>query len=58
MIRDDESTHLTTLQGVAQSLGGSTADLDACQYDFTSALTTVESFLATARVLEFIGVDA
>jgi hypothetical protein len=58
VIRDDEQIHLTTLQAVATSLGGSTADLDGCQFDFTAAMSSVESFLATARVLEFVGVDA
>ena len=58
VIRDDETTHLATLQSVATSLGGSTADLDSCQFDFGPALADVTSFLATARVLEFVGVDA
>lgn len=39
-------------------MGGSTSELDSCEYDFTSALANVGSFLATARVLEFVGVDA
>jgi hypothetical protein len=43
---------------VAESLGGNTADIDTCQFNFESALSSVESFLATARVLEFVGVDA
>jgi hypothetical protein len=54
----DEQTHLSTLRSVAKSLGGETSDIDSCQLDFTDALSTVGSFLATARVLEFIGVDA
>lgn len=58
MIRDDEQTHLSTLQAVATTLGGSTADVDSCQFDFTASLTDVTTFLATARVLEFVGVDA
>jgi hypothetical protein len=57
-IRDDEQLHLTTLQTVATSLGGSTADLDACHFNFTAALGSVETMLATARILEFVGVDA
>ena len=58
VIRDDEQTHLTTLRSVATTLGGSTSDLDSCQFDFGAALSDVTSFLATARVLEFVGVDA
>lgn len=58
VIRDDEQTHLTTLQSIATTLGGSTADLNSCQFDFSAALGDVTSFLATARVLEFVGVDA
>lgn len=58
VIRDDETTHLKTLQGVATTLGGSTSGLESCQFDFGAALTDVTSFLATARVLEFVGVDA
>lgn len=58
MIRDDEQTHLKTLQGVATSLGGSTADVDSCQFNFDAAMTDVTTFLATARILEFVGVDA
>ena len=58
VIRDDEQTHLTTLQSVATTLGGSTSDLNYCQFDFGAALQDVTSFLATARVLEFVGVDA
>ena len=57
-MQKDEQTHLTTLQSVATSLGGSTADLDSCTFNFDAALTDVPTFLATARVLEFVGVDA
>ena len=58
MIRDDEQIHLQTLQSVATSLGGSTSDLDTCQFKFEAALSDVTTFLGTARVLEFVGVDA
>lgn len=57
-MQKDEQTHLTTLQSVATSLGGSTADVDSCTFNFDAALTDVPTFLATARVLEFVGVDA
>lgn len=58
IIQTDEATHLTVLQGVATTLGGNTADVDSCQFDFTAALNDVPTFLATARVLEMVGVDA
>ncbi|ORX35802.1 ferritin-like domain-domain-containing protein [Kockovaella imperatae] len=58
IIAEDEKIHLTTLQAVAQSLGSDTSDVDTCQFDFSAALGSVKTFLQTARVLEFIGVDA
>lgn len=58
VVLKDEQTHLTTLQAVAASLGGSTSDVDSCAFNFDAALTDIPTFLATARVLEFIGVDA
>jgi hypothetical protein len=54
----DEQTHLSTLRSVAKTLGGDTRDIDTCKFDFSSAMSSAEDFLATARVLEFIGVDA
>ncbi|WVQ80817.1 hypothetical protein IAT38_002924 [Cryptococcus sp. DSM 104549] len=58
VIAKDEATHLTTLQAVATSLGSSTSDVDSCTFNFDAALTDVKTFLATARVLEFVGIDA
>ncbi|WWC62098.1 uncharacterized protein I303_104688 [Kwoniella dejecticola CBS 10117] len=58
VIATDEATHLTVLQSVATSLGSSTSDIDTCTFNFDSALTDVKTFLATARVLEFVGIDA
>lgn len=58
VIKTDEETHLTVLQAVAQTLGGSTSATDGCQFNFSSALTSVETFLATARILEYVGIDA
>ncbi|KAK6909974.1 hypothetical protein I203_104000 [Kwoniella mangroviensis CBS 8507] len=58
VIATDEATHLTVLQSVAQFLGSSTSDVDSCTFNFDSALTDVTTFLATARVLEFVGIDA
>ncbi|KAK4686881.1 hypothetical protein P7C73_g3243, partial [Tremellales sp. Uapishka_1] len=58
VIMSDEQTHLKTLQAVAQSFGSSTSDVDSCQFNFDTALASVSSFLATARVLEYVGIDA
>lgn len=58
IVQQDEQTYLTTLQSIATSLGGSTADVDSCTFNFDAALTDVTTFLATARVLELVGVDA
>jgi hypothetical protein len=58
VVLKDEQTHLSVLQSVAQSLGGSTSDVDSCTFNFDAAMTDVPTFLATARVLEFVGVDA
>ena len=58
VIRDDEKTHLTVLQSVAESMGGTTSDLDSCQFNFDAALGDVTTFMATARVLEVVGVNA
>ncbi|WVQ99587.1 hypothetical protein IAU59_006723 [Kwoniella sp. CBS 9459] len=58
VIAKDEATHLSVLQSVAQSMGGSTADIDSCQFNFDAVLGDVNTFLATARLLEFVGIDA
>ncbi|WVF71281.1 hypothetical protein IAT40_006084 [Kwoniella sp. CBS 6097] len=58
VISKDEATHLTVLQSVAQSMGSSTADIETCQFNFDAVLGDVNTFLATARLLEFVGIDA
>ncbi|WVQ72470.1 hypothetical protein IAR50_002022 [Cryptococcus sp. DSM 104548] len=58
VIGTDEATHLTTLQAVAKAMSADTADVDSCQFNFDSALTDVNTFLATARTLEFVGISA
>lgn len=58
MIQADEATHLSTLKSVAKSLGGDTSDVDSCSFDFSAAMVDVGTFLQTARVLEFVGIDA
>ncbi|MEO5741655.1 MAG: ferritin-like domain-containing protein, partial [Vicinamibacterales bacterium] len=52
-IRDHEVTHVDTLVG---ALG--TAAVPACTFDFSSALGSVEAFVATGQVLENTGVKA
>lgn len=58
VIQADEATHLSTLQSVAKSLGGDTSDVDSCSFDFSAVMVDVGTFLQTARVLEFVGIDA
>jgi hypothetical protein len=58
VILGDEQTHHSTLQAVAKTLGGDTSDVDSCEFDFSAALSDVGTFLATARVLEYVGIDA
>ena len=52
-IRDHEITHVNFLVG---ALGASA--VPACKFDFSSALGSVEAFVATAQVLENTGVMA
>ncbi len=54
----DETTHLDALKAVIPTFGGSTSDIDGCQFNFDAALTDVPTMLATARVLENVGVSA
>jgi len=53
----DEATHVTFLDGAVRSLGAS-PEGPLCQFDFTSALSSVTSAIDTARALELIGVNA
>lgn len=55
-IQIDESTHSTILQSTIQSLGGT--PISGCQFNFDSVLTDVTTMVATARVVENLGVAA
>lgn len=48
-----EKEHVAFLAGALGSLG-----VGECQYDFSAALETVDSFLATSRILEGVGTSA
>jgi hypothetical protein len=54
LIRDHEQTHVQTLIRTITSLGGTPKP--ACTYNFT--YTTIDDFLAIAKVLEDTGVSA
>ncbi|KAH7095641.1 ferritin-like domain-containing protein [Paraphoma chrysanthemicola] len=51
-----EATHVTTLQSAIAGAGAK--PVEACQYNFDAALTSADSMVKTARVLEAIGVSA
>jgi len=55
-IQSDEATHLSTINSTLESLGAS--PISGCQFDFSSALTSVSVMAATARVVENLGVSA
>jgi len=55
-IQSNEATHDTALQSELQALGASA--ITSCTFDFSSALTDVSTMLATARVVENLGVMA
>jgi len=55
-IQSNEATHDTALQSELQALGASA--ITTCTFDFSSALTDVSTMLATARVVENLGVMA
>ncbi|KAH9983486.1 ferritin-like domain-containing protein [Russula compacta] len=52
-IGSQESTHVATILGIL----GNTPPL-SCNFDFSSVLTDVETALATARIIEDVGVGA
>lgn len=54
-IASQEATHVTALTGALSAAG--VTPVAQCTYDFSS-VTSVESFLATAQVLEGVGVAA
>ncbi|KAF8529258.1 ferritin-like domain-containing protein [Hysterangium stoloniferum] len=55
-ILKDENAHLTFLSGGLAALGASAPS--GCQFSFDSVLTDVSTMLATARVVENLGVAA
>ncbi|MBA3734553.1 MAG: ferritin-like domain-containing protein [Actinobacteria bacterium] len=55
-IRDHEVTHVKFLRAGIKAAGAT--PVDACSFNFSSALKSVGSFIATARVLENTGVMA
>jgi len=55
-IQSNEATHDSSLQEELQALGAS--PITSCGFDFSSALTDVSTMLATARVVENLGVMA
>jgi hypothetical protein len=55
-IQSNEATHDTALQSELQAIGAS--PITSCSFDFSSVLTDVSTMLATARVVENLGVMA
>lgn len=51
-----EATHVTTLQSAIAGAGAK--PVEACTYNFDAALTSADSMVKTARVLEAVGVSA
>jgi hypothetical protein len=51
-----EATHVSTLISAIAATGSK--PVEACQYNFDAALTSADSMVKTARVLEAIGVSA
>ncbi|EDU40295.1 ferritin ribonucleotide reductase protein [Pyrenophora tritici-repentis] len=51
-----EATHVTTLQSAIAGAGAK--PVEPCQYNFDAALMSAKSMVATARVLEAVGVSA
>jgi len=56
VISIDEKTHHTTLSSAIQDNGGQ--PIIDCKFDFSSVLTDVSTMVATARVVENVGVGA
>lgn len=55
-IQSDESTHVTVLEQVIQSLNDS--PISGCSFDFSSVLTSVSAMAPVARLVEYVGVGA
>ncbi|KIM75680.1 hypothetical protein PILCRDRAFT_666135 [Piloderma croceum F 1598] len=56
LIMNDEATHATALGDTIVANGGQV--ISGCKFNFSSALTDVNTFIATARVVEQVGVGA
>ncbi|KAF9246867.1 ferritin-like domain-containing protein, partial [Melanogaster broomeanus] len=56
VIASDESIHAVTLESVIIALGGQV--VSGCTFDFSAALIDVNTMVATARVIENVGVSA
>jgi hypothetical protein len=57
-IQGDEATHASVLEDAITSTFGKELASKACKFNFDSALTTLDVTLATARVVENVGVMA
>jgi len=55
-IQRDESNHTSAIEAELVALGGTA--LSGCKFDFSSVLTDVSTMVATARVVENVGVAA
>lgn len=55
-IQNDEMNHASFLESGLTALGGS--PISGCSFDFSSVLTDVNTMVATARVVENVGVGA
>lgn len=56
MVGQTEATHVTTLMSAITGAGAK--PVEPCEYNFDSALTSADSMVKTARVLEAVGISA
>jgi len=56
VIQSDEQSHSDFLEGALKSAGQK--PLEGCKFNFDSALTDVDTMIATARALEIVGIGA
>ncbi|KAL7416859.1 ferritin-like domain-containing protein [Mrakia frigida] len=57
VVSKDEAAHVTALEAAIVNVGQFPI-AKTCTFDFTAALTDVPTFIATARVLEYVGTSA
>ncbi|EIW82455.1 hypothetical protein CONPUDRAFT_153326 [Coniophora puteana RWD-64-598 SS2] len=55
-LASDENSHLATLQAAVKALGGQ--PITGCKFDFSSALTDVNTMITFAQLMENVGVSA